>query len=230
MRCGRPGCGNEASEGQKFCSARCAPFARLSGREVPQVRKWGVAALSIDEISQFKRRARHIARTRGYAEYADDFAQDIFQSLSRGRHATIEQLFVDFLRKERGDLRTDSGRARAAGTSKALSLDAPVNRDQPELLNHEVLAGERTAEHGELGGQSAHLFSGDELELYDLHFVEQCAQNEIAEYFGMSEAWVSIKIRKMRARIVEHHTSKRLRDRFEEDSNFGVLEVEWITM
>lgn len=53
-------------------------------------------------IEKYQRRAKSFARSWGYANEADDFAQEALITKLTGRSARLEHLFIDYLRKHYG--------------------------------------------------------------------------------------------------------------------------------
>ncbi len=232
MKCRRIHCSKAAPEGQSYCSRQCAPFAELPNREAPGTRE----ALNKDEIEQFRKRARYVARKRGHPQLAEDFAQEIFVAFARGRRATLDQLFIDFLRKYQGDSGTDRGRARQDARARAVSLDEPAGPESGGMLRHELVGGAGGDPESRLDHLGAsHLFGGVEAQVYQLHFVEQLPLGECALALGVSASRVSQLVGRMRETIRDDRRFKVLWERYLEESGFGVsdlqsLEVAWVKM
>lgn len=231
MKCKRIPCSKEALPDMAYCSRECAPFSKLSNREGPKEK----AALSADEITQFQKRARHVARKRGYPELAEDFAQEIFVAFGRGRRATIDQLFIDFLRQNKADPRTPGGRARQSANGRTDSLDESPSERPGGVLRHELVGGaggdpESLLDH--LG--ASHLFGGIEAQVYQLHFVEQLPKREIAEALLVSPSRISQITSEMAETIRDVRRFNHMMERYRDDrSSFGALElqgleVEWV--
>jgi hypothetical protein len=229
MKCARSGCSQTAPLGQKYCTRTCAPFSALSNREEKKERKF--KNLTDDEIKQFQKRAAYVARKQGYPQFAEDFAQEVLLAFSSGRTATVDQLFVDYLRKEQGSSRTPGGRARQMARARTLSLDEPANEEGSSVLNHE-LVGDPGGDRGplQLSGPSAFLFSGVELDIYQMVFVEERTLLDVGDHLGVSESRVCQRVKEMQKRMREHYLHERLLERYRDDSSFGILEVEWVAL
>lgn len=228
LKCAKPTCPNWAAPGMKYCSKECAPLAGLSDRAPKS--KAAKAGLTVDEIKQFQKRAMYVARKRGRPELAEDFAQEIFVAFARGRRATIEQLFVDFLRQHQGDSRTPGGRAMQVARARAVSLDEPCE-DGGQVLRHELVGRPERGPDDLLDhlGCSG-LFEGEDVQLYRLHFIEQRQNTDIADLYGVSESRISQRVNRMRERIRQELQFRQVWERFKDDSSFGQLEVQWLTM
>lgn len=231
MKCRGARCSNEVDAGQKYCSRDCAPFAKLSNREDPKQRSVAKTGLTIDEIHQFQKRAMYVAKKNGHAEHAEDFAQEVLLAFTKGRAATIDQLFVDYLRRHLGDSRTPGGRAQQVARGGTVSLDEQVSEGGRSLLRHELIGSPERAAPG-VGdrGRAAHLFAGVEADIYQLAFVEELPLSEIGALLGVSESRVCQRVKEMQKRIRDHFLSSRLLERYRDDPSFGVLEVQWLAM
>jgi DNA-directed RNA polymerase specialized sigma24 family protein len=77
------------------------------------------------EIKKFQQRAKYVATKWGYPELADDFSQELFvyflQKPDRG--ATVDQLFIDYLRARYGHSRTGGNRSRLQAERNYVELD-----------------------------------------------------------------------------------------------------------
>lgn len=235
--CRKHGCELPAAKGQVYCSREHAPFAKIDNQmTLSEVRKKNLDMTPAD-VERFQKRARVIARERGHPELAEDFAQQIFIAFARGWRSTLDQLFVDFLRDEFGSSRTPSGRARAASRASTFSLDETSGPGENAPLFHDLIASpERHKDaaselHDRLAElRCGDLFDGLEAEFYELHFLDQLSQIEIANRFGLTESRVCQVLGPMRRRIREHAELEEIRDRIENDDSFGTLEVQWITL
>lgn len=59
----------------------------------------------MENMIELSNRARAFAYSKGFQAFADDFAQEVYISLSGGRKATFKRLLVDFMRQNFGDTR-----------------------------------------------------------------------------------------------------------------------------
>jgi hypothetical protein len=230
MICKRIGCGNVITKpDQAYCSESCAPFARLSNRgpSPDEIKK----RLNREEILAFQKRARYVAKKRGYPELADDFAQEIFIAFSRGWRSTIDQLFTSFLRKEHGDPRVPGGRARGAARFRTISLDERSGENEDAPLYHEVI-GSAVADPGVVEdlGRFGYLFRGNRFVIFELVFINYHPQEEIAEIFGVTESRICQIVNGIRRELRDAIGIERFRENLESDPRQTELEVEWLAM
>jgi hypothetical protein len=218
-------------KGMVYCSRDCSPFASLSGREDKKRKTYDSVGLSIDEITQFQKRAHYVAKKNGRPELAEDFAQEVLLAVTQGRRATVDQLFVDYLREQFGSSRNPGGRARQMAGRRTVSLDEEVGEEGSSILRHELIGGtERDLPSLGDRGRSAHLFAGIEADIYQMIFVEEQTLDQVGDHFGVSESRISQRVNSMRTRIRDHFLSERLLERYRDDESFGVLEVQWLVM
>lgn len=59
-----------------------------------------------NELIGLRNRAKKLAKSKGMSDCADDFAQEAYLALARGRKAQLRELWVDFLRGTFGDNRS----------------------------------------------------------------------------------------------------------------------------
>jgi len=59
----------------------------------------------MNEFVELSKRAKDIAKAKGFHEHADDFGQEAYLTLSSGRKAQINDLLIDFIRDTFGDTR-----------------------------------------------------------------------------------------------------------------------------
>lgn len=78
------------------------------------------------------KRIRTQAYVRGYGQDADDIAQDIAIKLLEGRHkhATVDQMFIDYLRRT-------YGRPHQKFYQRKLAVKFPIYIEDYEILNRE---------------------------------------------------------------------------------------------
>lgn len=233
MKCRRQGCPNEEAVrshmGLGYCSKECAPLARIPNVEDKKASGLLKIGLTINDITQFQKRAIYVAKKNGRPELAEDFAQEVLLAITQGRRATIDQLFVDYLRSQFGRSGTPGGRARQMAASRTVSLDEEVGEEGSTVLHHE-LVGRPGGDLPDLEhhGGSAFLFGGVEATIYQVVFLEERPLIEAAEVLGVTQSRVSQRVNSMRRRIQEHFLTQRLFERYRDEDSFGVLEVEWL--
>ena len=87
-----------------------------------------------DEIKRFQSRCRSYARWKRRPEHADDFAQEAIICVLRGRKATIDQLYVDYLRREFSQTHSPYGKLKASAMHSWVSLDSPCFEDDSKTF------------------------------------------------------------------------------------------------
>lgn len=187
------------------------------------------------EVLKFRKRALYVARKYGYPELADDFAGQIFVYFLEkpDRGATVDQLFIDFLRSTHGRPGTPGGDARITGAARTVSLDQNASgiegADGP-LLHELIGCVEHDPEPELADGRFAHCLRGREAEIYELYFVEEWSEATIGELLRLSESRVSQLLKPMKRKIQNFAGLQALRERLQWDEAFGQYSVDWITL
>ncbi len=136
-------------------------------------------------IKQVKR-AKCVAARRGYFDCCEDFGQDVAVKYLQGRKATIDQLWIDFIRLKFGDNRSPHWR-----TDKYKELTVKnggrVDPKQEENLTLWMQFKD---------------FTPDQQELI-LMLSKGCSGRDIAAYYGRTPGAISTRINNLRDRIIE---------------------------
>lgn len=170
-----------------------------------------------DEVKKFQKRARYVAIKRGFSELADDFAQEIFITFLENpeRGATVDQLFIDYLRRTYGRPGKPGGDARIQAERFTDEFDdSTITCDDPEP------EFER--------GRYSFLFGDKQAEIYEAYFVNEMTEKWIAERLGVTESCVSQKLSEMKKKIIEQVELEDLWERFKTEPEFTRLEIQWI--
>lgn len=191
--------------------------------------------MSEDEIKKLQTRARYVASKRGYSQLADDFAQEIFVEFLQNpdRGATIDQLFIDYLRRTHGRPGTPGGDARVLA-NHTISIDAHAQDDEYkeiQLPSHPPYGD--TDDDSRLNrdvGRLDFLFRGREAEIYRLYFVEELSEKSIGDLYGITESRVSQILKPMKKEIQDYYATQELRERSEWDESFGIFQIDWIRL
>lgn len=181
------------------------------------------------EIRKFIRRAKSYVYKRGRHELADDFSQEAVIALITGRKATIPQLYVDFLRKEYGDLRSPHGRARSSSLLYGTSLDQPASEDDATLL-HELVPS-HGGDSGPVGIDWRHrvTFRGRDALIAELRYDEGMSEKDIADILGVTESRVCQIIgRRINPQIESAVLLAERLALFHDDPEASRLLVDWI--
>jgi DNA-directed RNA polymerase specialized sigma24 family protein len=173
--------------------------------------------LDEDRLLELYERAKYVACKRGHSELADDFAQEAVAGWLSGcgRHQTVEQRFIDYLRSQYGRAGLRSSRLKFQERRKYVDLDEARNI---------------AADPGDVGAarQFAYLFAGRQAFLYDAYFVQQLSEKEIGEMLNVSESRVSQMLKPMKLAIQDEAVLQDGLDRMEWDEDFTKLEVDWV--
>lgn len=176
-------------------------------------------------------RAKRFARSRGHAQDADDFAQEAWIALARGRKASLEQLLSDYLRQEYGctGARSGSGKSSKGAIRRATSLDAPLGDEDARSL-HDSLASPG-ADPGSLGLDWRHGANLGAREERILELVgEGWDQGDIADIFGFTASRVCQIVGVARSKLERAGVMNEAYDLYRLDPEASVLVVEWITL
>lgn len=172
-----------------------------------------------DEILRFQKRARHVASKYGYPQHADDFAQEVILTFIENpdRHSTVDQLFIDYLRKTHGNTRSVCGAARAKAELTACPLD-----DERDIADD---TGDERRDWG-----CAFIFTGRKADIYQAYFIDEETEKTIAERFGVTESRICQILKPMKKEIQEYYLYREFRERLEWDPDFTKLYVDWIRL
>lgn len=155
--------------------------------------------------------AKGIACARGCSEFAEDIAQEVcIKVVELGFKPNIKWEIANILRKEYGDLRTGTGRAKQRGTRYATRLDAPVS-DDSETLGHDLIGSEFVDPLPEPGVERfTGLFQGIEATVFEMHHLDDEDQGDIANIYGITPARVcqinaTVKLKIIKAMLPEEY-------------------------
>lgn len=172
-----------------------------------------------EEILKIAKRAKNVAIKRGYPELADDFSQEIVVHYlsGKGRHQTVDQFFIDYLRSRYGDSRNGRNRVGNAAERNYIELDEVRN-----LADH---SGDDKSDRN-----SAHYFTGKELTLYHLYFEEQMREAHIGALFGVTESRISQMLNPMKKKIQNQAILEQGFERMEWDESFLNFQIDWVSI
>lgn len=170
-------------------------------------------------VQHFMKRAKYVAIKRGYPKLADDFASQVFVYFLEkpDRGATVDQLFIDFLRKTHGRAGTPGNDARIQAERSMAPLDAA--RD---------IAGSSGTERSD--GDFAFCFRGREAEIYQSYFVDERSEVSIAEDYGVSGSRISQMLKPMKEAIKRQAVLMDGYERMEWDETFLSFQIEWASL
>lgn len=184
-----------------------------------------------DEIKQLWRRANSHAIRRGHSGLADDFSQEAVLAWIGGRKATVEQLLIDFLRKEYGSARVRSSRkhpSNSPGGSKFNSLDQAIG--DSDRTRHDITAAPER-DPGAIGDTRKFGVSLDGKAAVVCELAGQgYLQNEVGEILGFTEYRTSQLMKVVRRKIKEEQLIREKYDEYKDFKETSVLVIDWIAI
>lgn len=184
------------------------------------------------EIKKLQEAAKRYAIARKRPQLADDFAQEyVIVKCVKGWMQTIEQAFIDFLSKEYGSYRSNSGRAKSRGVHTSLSLDQPVSQFDSETPLSDLI-GDVNGTPPDAGLDKRDPIYFGKSFIRNLIFDYTCmglSQIDIAELLGLTETRISqyLKEIKKNASDSEIYTIK---EEFDLGLRSYELKVDWIAI
>jgi RNA polymerase sigma factor (sigma-70 family) len=185
------------------------------------------------QFESISRAAKATARKGGYGHLADDFAQEACIALARGRKASIDQLFVDFLRTEYGRTgvySTPGGRAKAAARHGSVEFNTELHQrstlDTPDA-GLDGACGDQEFER--LFRIARVVLDEFELAVFEAAYGQLKPQAEIGEQIGVSASRVSQILAASRAEIRDEVDSADMLALLQDDAPLE-LEVLWIAV
>ncbi len=190
------------------------------------------------EIRSFQARCRGFAKSRGYTDSADDFAQDaVIRWLSSG-YQNLDNLLTDFLRKEFGSLRKNADETYISEKSalKSAARYSTRSLDEPSLESARRLRDIIPSETSEIQENSlkirllnAELNSRGEF-ISRLTLEEGLKQEDIGEILGISASRVSQIQKKSRVKASSVSILIDSYDIYTDDKEYSKLAIDWITV
>lgn len=184
-------------------------------------------------IKKLQKRAYSAAIKHGYPELADDFSSQVFVYILEkpDRGATIDQLFIDFLRSTYGRPGTPCGDARINGRRNTISLDQQTRKTDKNnrTLFSELIGDTRdNSGHEFRDGQFYYCFRGREAEIYKLYYIENLKEEEIAGIFDITGSRVSQILSLIKKRIEVEAIFHDGKSRMEWDESFLEYSISWL--
>lgn len=168
-----------------------------------------------------------IARQKGFADYAEDFGQEAFIKIAEGRKTSLENLFIDYLRKHRGDKRNGSYDARINANVYAKDIHTP-EFDQPNESADTDAIGVRLDSRRCDQRIRANLNLRERI-IYDM-VMSGHEGDEIGDYLGVTPSRISQRLRSIKTKrslltdIFDAH------ERYQLEPEYSKLPVEWIAI
>lgn len=171
------------------------------------------------EIIKYQKRAVYVAKKYGYPQLADDFAQEIIieflQNPDRG--ATVDQLFVDYLRKQYGRTGTPGGDAKSYAIHTMGDLDSArhVAHDPGEQLKTR---------------RTDYFIRGKDYEFYSLYFINEFTKKEIGKIKRITESGVSQRLKPIKKKMQASAILEEGYERLEWDESFLKFNIDWLSL
>lgn len=205
-----------------------------------------------DEIKTLLMKARQHAIRYGYQEDADDFAQEAFIAIARGREPNLYHLFGDYLRKNFGDTRVRGNSAHKLRRHNRLSIDSFGEEDggqndrlqfelsqranpggsgllpeslRPDWRSRVFFENGRNRRRRRTDGRCS--ISG---ELVFELIEDGLSQLEISEICGVTEGRISQLMRDIREKTNQALTLAEVWDTYIDDSEYSKLQIDWIAI
>lgn len=195
-----------------------------------------------EDVNELKKRCFCCTKRFGYPELADDFTGTVFVWLLEGKrqHATIDQMFIDYLRQ-------CYGRTRPGGSnegSRHYRLHTSINpngslagkEDGETRITPDVLISPEPDDIGGTSGgirnarQFAFLFRGREAEIFERHVLNEEKQTDVAFSLGISGERVCQILVQVKKKIENASLLREALERLEWDDGFGRYAVDWIRL
>lgn len=149
--------------------------------------------MTSEEAEKFYKRALGAARSYGFSEHAEDFAQEVVTKFisGQGRHQTVDQALIDIARRDLGDPRSGLFELRRAIDWGYQPLDALENHPGPVIDRSDQRQYQRVL--GCLEGVERAII----ILMYEWGFL----QKEIAHCLGVTEGRISQRLSKIQKRV-----------------------------
>ena len=185
------------------------------------------------EINQLQARARSVARKYKRPNEADDFAQEAVIAMLAGRKASLEQLFIDYLRAQYGRTgvrSTSGGRAKSAAIHGAVSLDQPISGENQNTLYSVIAAPGRDPRPFGADWRDRVSFRGRNSLIAELRYDFEMSPQEIADLLGVSAARISQLFRGIEKEIQRCAILSEVADTYKDDEEYSKLQIRWIKL
>lgn len=165
------------------------------------------------EYEKLHERAKQCARSKGYGEIADDFAQSLIQRYCEGKsqHQTIDQSFIDYLRQQ-------YGRARISGEHNRYE----ERRNAVEISTLRNIA--TSSDELRFNRDYSFLFRGKELEIYQDYFILEETEDKIGQHYGVTESRICQILSKIKNKLATQIIYEKM-----ENEELKPIEIEWIS-
>lgn len=183
-------------------------------------------------FEELYRRAIARGKAAGLGDEAEDFAGWITLKWLEGKaqHQTLDQSLVGYRRRQHGDPRIPSGRARIAAKARTIPITPDEGREgeawiTEDRLGHEL--GELPDDRG-LDVDPEDFLSGRNLLIWTFVAREELKLSEIGDMMGITESRVSQLMTRAKLEVLRFEGLRQMRERIEDGRSR--LDVEWITL
>lgn len=195
-----------------------------------------------EDLERIRTKCHHTARRFKREELADDFTSTVLLWLVEGKrqHATVDQMFIDYLRGAYGRTggRCGSKRPHPHRDTVSITQNGTLQsaRDADLEWTPDELVSPVPDDFGVPSGgdrqpwQFAFLFGGRELEIYERIVEDGELHREIAEDFGVTESRISQIYQVILQKVQKARQLREALERLEWDESFGRYAVEWIRL
>lgn len=186
------------------------------------------------DIRKYQKKARYVAAKSGYPELAEDFSQELFVEFLQNpeRGATVDQLFIDYLRRINGRPGTPGGDARILARANTISIEAISDDGKRKEIQLPSYDDSRDVDNdpgsNSAVGRFAYLFRGREAQIYQLYFVDEITEEDIGALLGVTNSRISQILKIIKKKIEDHTIFKEYSQRMEWDESFAIFKVDWI--
>jgi hypothetical protein len=148
---------------------------------------------------------------------AEDFAQFHTMKVFEGSKKYLKFSFIDFLRQENADLRTESGKIKFQVKKNYIPIEDCYN------LQSEIYFEEKKHDR-------SYLFKNRDVVIYQWSYQDEMSSVRIASIFGLTESRISQKLKEMENRLQRSMLWDEFKERKEWDDSLFKFKVDWISI
>jgi len=194
------------------------------------------------EIKSLIKKAKNYANKRGYSQFADDFAQEVYISCRGTIRTSFSNLFTDFLRKEFGDTRIPSGKLKSGARHRGVPFDGL----RPGLCDRALSYADTLASPGgnagfeqsswgnylnfQRGRWNSLSKQGLYEEVFQMLFIKELPEAEIGDCLGVTESRISQLKNSIKESIKSAMCLDEIWDSYHYDKDSSKMIVDWISL
>ena len=161
----------------------------------------------------------------------EDFRAYAIIKIIEGRKATFRQLFTDYLREFKGD-------ARSRNFESQRSVRVPECYDRGTSEREAALGVQKSRDNlrGTFGPDDRTVrryiadMQGNDGVIANMYFAERYNEKEIADIYGLTESRICQILGRIKNILKKEIESEIIESRFSTEKNFGVFDLDWITL